>query len=884
MSTPILATKLYIPAQRPKVVSRPRLIERLNAGLGRKLTLISAPAGFGKTTLVSEWLIGGERPVAWLSLDEEDNDPLRFLTYLIAALQTITPTLGTGVLRVLQSPQPPSTEAILTILLNEIATIPNDFVLVLDDYHGIDTKATHQFLAFLLAHLPPQMHLVIVTREDPPLPLARLRVRNQLTELRVAELRFTHSEAAEFFGEVMNLSLSTENIAALEARTEGWIAGLQLAAISMQGLEDTTAFIHSFTGSHHFVLDYLVEEVLHQQSENVQSFLLRTSILSRLCAPLCDAVLPDADTSAQEILEFIERANLFIVPLDNERRWYRYHHLFADLLRQRLYQSVATSTKDGKSEIDELHQRAGLWLERNGLELEAFHHAVAAHDIQHAERLIEGAGMPLYFRGGAMAVLNWLESLPTQVLDASPALWVTYASVLLFASRIAEVEPKLQAAENALHHAEPNDKNRDLLGHIASIRATVAVSQHDEETIIAQSRRALEYLHPDNLPVRTATTWTMGYAYSLRGARDQAYQAYTEAQSISQAIGHTIITIMATIGLGNLQERDTHLHGAAETYRRILLWVGEPPLPIACEPRLGLARLCYEWNDLDAAYQHTQQSIQLARQLETTDRVVAAEIFLARLKIAQGDETTAATILAGVEQSVRQRGFVYRVPEVVATQVLLLLRHNHMATAEELLQNHDLPLSRARVYLAQGNTTAALEVLGSLRHQPEEQGWADERLKVMILQAVAYHLQGNTKQALHSLGNALTLAEPSGFIRIFVDEGIPMAELVSEANRRGILPDYTHKLLCAWEAEPQMGEAASYRLPVPSAPPLIEPLSQRELEVLGLIAQGFSNHEISGRLFLALNTVKGHNQRIFGKLQVLRRTEAVARARELGLL
>ena len=346
MSTPILATKLYIPPPRPKVVLRPRLIERLNEGLHRKLTLISAPAGFGKTTLVSEWVAGCERPVAWLSLDEGDNDPTRFLTYLVAALQTIAPNIGEGVLGVLQSPQPPPTESILTALLNEITTIPDNFVLVLDDYHVIDAKPVDHALTFLLEHLPPQMHLVIATREDPQLPLARLRARGQLTELRAADLRFTPSEAAEFLNQVMGLNLSAEDIAALETRTEGWIAGLQLAALSMQGHQDATSFIQSFTGSHHFVLDYLVEEVLQQQPESVQTFLLRTSILDRLCGPLCDAVLLDPSASGQETLEYLERANLFIVPLDNERRWYRYHHLFADLLRQRLHQSIASSTGD----------------------------------------------------------------------------------------------------------------------------------------------------------------------------------------------------------------------------------------------------------------------------------------------------------------------------------------------------------------------------------------------------------------------------------------------------------------------------------------------------------------------------------------------------------
>src|SRR5665811_839631 len=389
MSTPLLATKLYIPPPPPKVVLRRRLIERLNEGLHGKLTLVSASAGFGKTTLVSEWVAGGERlepkvRVAWLSLDEGDNDPARFLNYLTAAVQTVAANIGEGVLGVLQSPQPPPTEAILTTLLNEIATIPDDFVLVLDDYHVVDSEPVDQALAFLLEHLPPPMHLVIVTREDPHLPLARLRARGQLTELRAADLRFTPSEAAEFLNRVMGLDLSAEDITALETRTEGWIAGLQLAALSMQGHQDTASFIKSFTGSHHFVLDYLLEEVLHQQSASIQTFLLRTSILGRLCGPLCDAVLLDPSVSGQETLEYLEHANLFIVPLDDERRWYRYHRLFVDLLRKRLNQGAASSTGNEVWSVPESHIRAAQWYEENGLELEAFHHAAAANDVERA--------------------------------------------------------------------------------------------------------------------------------------------------------------------------------------------------------------------------------------------------------------------------------------------------------------------------------------------------------------------------------------------------------------------------------------------------------------------------------------------------------------------
>ena len=885
MSTLILTTKLYIPPPPPKVVLRPRLIARLNEGLHRKLTLISAPAGFGKTTLVSAWVAGCDRPVAWLSLDEGDSDPTRFLTYLVAALRTIAAQIGAGVLGVLQSPQPPPIQSILTALLNEIATLSDPFVLVLDDYHVIDAQPVDQALTFLLQHLPPQMRLVIATREDPQLPLARLRARDQLTELRVTDLRFTPAEAAEFLNHRMGLNLLAEDIAALETRTEGWIAGLQLAAISMQGHPDTTRFVKSFTGSHHFVMDYLVEEVLRQQPDRVQTFLLRTAILDRLCGALCDAVLRDAAASGQATLAYLERTNLFIVPLDNERRWYRYHHLFADLLRQRLHQSATASTGDEGAGVAELHKRASQWYEDNSLGIEAFHHAVAANDVERTIRLIQGRGIPLHFRGVVTAILAWLESLPPAVLHARPSLWATYASLLLVNGQTTGVEEKLQVAEAALQGTAPDDATRHLIGQIAAARATLALTRYQAETMLAQSRRALEYLHPNNLSLRANANWTMGYAYFLQGDRAAARQALTEAIALSQASGNIFTTILATIGLGNVQEAENQLDPAAETYRHVLLLAGDQPLQIIYEAHLGLARVLYEWNDLEAAEQHGRQSLHLARQYDRViDRFIVCEVFLARLKLAQGDVAGAAAILAQAGASARRQNFVYRIPEVAAAQVLPLLRQGNLAAAAHLAQTHDLPLSQARVHLAQGDPSAALAVLGPLRRQLEARGWQDERLKVLVLQAVALYAQGETDQALRVLGDALALAEPGGFIRIFLDEGQPLAHLLAEAVTRGIMPAYTDRLVAAFAAEQQRSAGQSPGRPLPPAQSLIEPLSQREIAVLQLIAQGLSNREISERLFLALDTVKGHNQKIFGKLQVQRRTEAIARARELGLL
>jgi len=886
VSTSILATKLYIPPPRPRVVRRSRLIERLDEGLQGKLTLISAAAGFGKTTLVSEWLAGCGRVAAWLSLDKGNSDPVGFLAYLVAALQTVAADTGEGVLAVLQSPQPPPIEPLLTTLLNEIAAIPDDFILVLDDYHVLDAKPSDasmpvdDVLAFLLEHLPPQMHLVVATREDPNLPLARLRARGQLTELRAADLRFTPAEATEFLDQVMGLDLLAADIEALETRTEGWIAGLQLAALSMQGHHDIAGFIKSFTGSHHFVLDYLVEEVLEQQPEGIQTFLLHTSILSRLCGPLCDAILQrDTDlsfASGQKTLEHLEHANLFIVPLDNERRWYRYHHLFGDLLRQRLGHSLSPK------EIAELHLRASEWYEKNAQLFEAFQHATAADDVERAERLIESQKMGLHFRSVAMPVLTWLTSLPAAVLDAHPRLWVRSATVALMAGQTTGVEERLQSAEKALQNIEPDAQTRDLIGQIACARATVALTRYDPETMIIQARRALEYLPPDNLSFLFTANWALASAYLFQGDRAAAARACREGIAISQKSGDMFSTILATSDMGQLLELENQLHQAAETYRQVVQLFGDHPLPNASEALLGLARISYEWNDLEAAEQYGQQSLRLARQFDRViDRFLVSEAFLARLKLAQGDVDGAAALLAQPEQSANQQDALQRMPEIAAVQVLVLVKQDNLAVAEHLAQQYELPLGQARVLLVRGDPSAALAVLEPWRQQMETRDWADEQLKTMVLQAVALQAYGKKDEALPVLGDALALAEPGGFIRLFVDEGPPMAQLLSEAAAQGIMPTYVDKLLAAFEAEGQKGAGQSDLSP---AQPLVEPLSQRELEILQLIAQGLSNREIGERLFLALDTVKGHNRRIYNKLDVQRRTEAVARARELGLL
>src|SRR6266516_5464872 len=501
MSTPILATKLYIPRLRPNVVPRPRLIERLNEGLHRKLTLIAAPAGFGKTTLVSAWVAGCDRQVAWLSLDAGENDPRLFLTYLVAALQTIAPTIGEGALGVLQSPQPPPSESILTALLNEITTLPAHFVLVLDDYHLIDAKPVDMALTYLVEHLPPHMHLIIATREDPQVPLARLRARSHLTELRAADLRFAASEAAAFLSQVMGLSLSAADIAALEDHTEGWIAGLQLAALSLQGHQDVAGFIQAFAGDDRYIVDYLVEEVLQRQPAPVRSFLLQTAILDRLSGPLCDAVTGQEE--GNERLEALERGNFFVVPLDDKRHWYRYHHLFADVLSAHLL-------AEQPDQLSTLHRRASEWYEQHGSAADAIRHALAAEDFERAADLVEWAVPAMRRSRQEATVLGWLRALPDELLQVRPVLSVAYAWALLASGELEGVETRLRDAERWLDTTADrsemvvvgDEEYRRLPAAIAVYRAVLAQARGDGADTMNYARRALDLVPEDDHLVR----------------------------------------------------------------------------------------------------------------------------------------------------------------------------------------------------------------------------------------------------------------------------------------------------------------------------------------------------------------------------------------------
>lgn len=806
MNIPILTTKLHIPPARTKVVQRSHLFQRLSEGQQGKLTLISASAGYGKTTLVSEWLADCRRRAAWLSLDEGDNDPGRFLLHLIAAIKNIVDVNDQGVWRALQSPQPLPIQYILTTLVNEISSGSDPFILVLDDYHVIESQTVHDALSFLIDHQPLQMHLIIMTREEPQLPIAKLWARNQLTELRGNDLRFTRQEAALFFNQIMGLNLSSAEVFSLEARTEGWIVGLQLAAISMQGCSNTTQFISSFTGSHRFVLDYLMEEVLMQQSEKVQTFLLHTSILDRFCGSLCDAVLPNG-MGGDEILAYLERSNLFIIPLDSERHWYRYHHLLPICCDSVCIMPTRTGPRRSPFYIP--GQAIGL----KRMTLRSKPARCGGSRCGSGRNINRRKGMPLHFRGAAQPVLNWLKRQDESTLNERPSLWVIYASALLMIGQSDGIEQKLSAAEAAMKPIDPNEADHDLIGHMASIRATLGVIRNETDTIITQSLVALEHLHPNNLPVRAATSWTLGVAYQLQGDRAAARRAYTEALSISKRMGHLIITLMATLGTGQIQELDNQLHLAVRTYKQVIELAGEPPLPAACDAYLGMARIFYEWNDLEAAEQHIGQSILLAKQIENTDRLSDSELFAAKLKLARQDISASEALLTKARHEVQERSFTHLLGEVQHLELLISLHHGNFPEVVKHPETSEWPVLQSRIHMIQGNASAALAILGTLYDQAKAKQWKNEQLKFLVLLALAFQVQGNMDRALESLNDALTLAENEGFVRLFVDEGKPMLDLLTEAATRRIQPDYTGFLLSNMHHEQKLNDFAVHSPP-----------------------------------------------------------------------
>jgi LuxR family maltose regulon positive regulatory protein len=911
----LLTTKLHIPPLRPELVSRRRLIERLDAGLHRKLTLISAPAGFGKTTLVSEWLHGlgdrGQRrpQVAWLSLDEGDNDPARFLAYTMAALSRAGGTdtgLGQRALDLLRSAgvagaAAPPTEAVLTALINDIAARPRRTILVLDDLHLVEAQAVHDALAFLLEHLPPPpggLHLVIASREDPRLPLARLRARGQLTEVRAADLRFTTSEAAEFLNQVLGLDLAAEDVSVLERRTEGWIAGLQLAAISMRGRQDVSRFIQGFSGSHRFVLDYLLEEVLEQQPAAVQTFLLQTSILDRLTGPLCDALTAREDGTAT--LEMLELANLFIVSLDEERRWYRYHHLFADLLRQRLRQSQP-------EQVPALHLRASEWYQQHGLSAEAIEHALRGEEFERAALLIEERIDAMWQRAEHTRMRRWLEELPRELATFRPRLGITRAYYLFVSGQLQAGERLLQDAEEALEAGRDLAADApppDLEGRIAVIRALISADRGDVPAIIRQASQALEALPEYDLTWRSLAAITLGDAHSYLGDMTASYQARSEARRACQAAGNIFYIILANLKLASTLRAQGRLQQTVELCRQQVRLAGEYGLAHAHMIGLILAiwgETLAELNDLDGALQQAEKGAGLAAESPNVALSGHSYLCLMRVLYSSGDLDAVQELIHKIEKMALDLD----VPPWLANQsavwqARIWLDRDNLDAASRWAQDRGPDSGRgsqpprlidyyslfedimlARVRIAGGRLEEAIVLLPRLLETAEAGGRKTSAIEILLLQALALEAGGDATAAMASLQRALTLAEPEGFIRIFVEEGPPAARLLQAALDRGIAPGYVRRLLAAFP--PGESRAAPSGSQVDQSA-LFEPLSERELEVLQLIADGLTNREIAARLFLSLNTVKAHTRNIYGKLDVHSRTRAIARSQELGLL
>jgi len=823
----ILVTKLYIPPPRPKVVHRTRLIEQIDKGLHGKLTLISAPAGFGKTTLVSDWIAGCERPAAWLSLDEEDNDPTRFLDYLVAALQTIAANIGEGVSGLLQSPQPPPTESILTTLLNEITTVQDNFVLVLDDYHVIDAKPVDDILTFLLEHLPPQMHLVITTRENPNLPLPRLRVRSQLTEIRVKDLRFTPSEAAGFLNQVMGLNLSAEDIAALENRTEGWVAGLQLAALSMQGREDIPGFIRTFAGDDRYVIDYLVEEVLQRQPEHIRNFLLQTSILDRLIGPLCDAVTDQKE--GKGLLEALERGNLFVIPLDDTRQWYRYHHLFAGVLHSRLMEEQG-------ERVHTLHLQASKWYKQNGLSADAIRHALAADDFEWAADLIELVWPETNRYIQSAPWLGWVKALPDELVNVRPVLNINYACALMDIGEMEAGEARLLQVEKLLETTEeisetPEESNRMVIvdkeqyrllpATIASARAYLAGTLGDVAGTIKYTRQNIDLLPEDDHYRREGAAAMLGIAYFAIGDLEAAYQTFEGSFEGMKKAGD-IDDVGGTFLLADIRIAQGRLFDAVDLYEQSLELIPEQgPVPSGTAYLyLGLSKLYHEQGNPIAAKAYLLRS-------EEANKNSPYQLWQYRFTLAQAQiEEVQGNLDGALELLNKAEALYYRniVPEIrplEALKVKIWIKQGKLNKALDWVQVRGLSvdddlsylqefehLTLARVFIAQFKSEQAesyiLKALGLLERLLKaavEGKRGGSVIEILMLQALAHEAQGNILLGLVPLERALTLAEPEGYIRIFVDEGMPMAQLLSAAKAKKIMPDYVSKLLAIFEDE-----------------------------------------------------------------------------------
>ncbi len=886
----LLRTKLFVPPLRPNHIFRLRLTSRLDQALemGCRLILVSAPAGSGKTTLLSEWTANNDLACAWLSLDKADNDPLRFLSYLVAALQSIEPGIGADLLDEMRAPgvapgsRPFQIESVLTILINDLTDLADNFLLVLDDYHVIEAPAIHTAVSFLLEHKPQTMHLIIASRVDPPLAIARLRGQRQLIEMHAVDLAFASDEVATFLNVSMGLSLSPEQVAALLRRTEGWIAGLQMAALSIQGRGDASDFIRAFTGSHRYIIDYLTEEVLRRQPENVQAFLKQTAILNRLTGSLCDAVTLRDD--GQRILESLEAANLFIIPLDEERQWYRYHHLFADALQSRLRISDANLFK-------ELHQRASAWFDKQGFFEDAIRHAASGSLLETAADILETNANAMLGRGELFTLLNLIELLEA-LLDERPWLSIYKSWALALLGQLDQADRWRQKAE-AIIEANGAKPSQHLLGHIAAVQCYCTSYRGRTDTAFAFAQEALEYLPENEQIVRSIVTSTIGSSLRFVEESTQAVEALEATRRKAQEAGNHYLELYALTTLSAVAYYQGQLHQSCRFAQEALQLSTLPSgqmLPSTSWAFKGLGFIHYEWNDLEAAEKYIQLALDLGPKWGEPFELAHMLLQLSQIKIAKRDLAGAKHAFEKGEEVIQSHAMSPGLANwLQAQKVRYWLRLGNMKAAVQWAQDSRISTedeislfqtsqyrNQARVYLATERYEEALQLLIRLLRRVETAGRTRSFIQTLVLQALAHQAMNDTPKALSALKRAFTLTQAEGYIRMFVDEGEPMARLLRLALREGVNPDYISQLLACF---PKSTEP-----PVTDDYALVEPLSERELDVLRLIAAGLSNQAIAQELIIAVSTVKSHINHIYGKLGVKSRTQAIAKAQTLGLL